>query len=446
MTQAWVAMDPPSASAVADPAPTIWPRPERRRGAALALGLVATLFVVQSRLLREPDLGFVEIDANFDLRQLLEVAVIGIAALGAAWLVPTTRPRLTAPFVLFAIYMTWLAATTLWSVSPSLTAMRVVEFAAVTLLLYVFIDAYDDPLDGLLALALVWIGLAIFTLLAAAAIWRPPDLYEATRSTTDGFVAAFVIGALVGRHRSPGSVIALLACMVVALAFYRSIGSMVAACAAAAMACGILAGEWMVGRRRVAIVIGLLLFVFAAATAMPLADELVGLLGRALGRDFGSLESLTGRTDIWAVVVPGLLSDAKLLWFGAGHVAGDRVLVFDWLRDAVQATLDTGEHDFGLATHTHNLVLGAVANTGLVGLVLVLTLYAVVSPVALARGGRSQDLACLVICLTFMAVNGISENLLSHANLLATGTLAFSLAAAGRRALPRGDQLAAARW
>lgn len=423
--------------------PRLTPPLENRRRALIGFGLLFALYVIQSRLLREPDLGFVEIDPDLDLRQLFETSTIALIAGYVIWRLPRLRLQINATTFVFFTYIAWMFLSVTWSYSPALTALRALEFTVVTLLILDLITAYEDPLDGMLALALVWIAMAITTLIGAALIWNPPNVYEATRSTSDGFVTAFVIGALSTRRWPFAKTLGILGILVIALAFYRSIGSLVAAAAVAYLTVSILYAESLVGRRLAAIAFGALFLVFTIGMLIPIADNLVFALGRLLDRELGSLTSLTGRTDIWAIVTAKLSEEPRILLIGGGHVAGDRVMVFDWLRNAVAETLAAGEHDYGLASHTHNLVLGMIANVGLVGCVLLITLYFIAPTIALSRHGRPQDLTLVVLCQVFILINGISENILSHTNLLSTGLLAFILAATCNQRGRPGDSRSA---
>lgn len=419
--------------------PYLVPPPRRRTQAFIALGLLAILYILQSKLLREPDLGFVEIDNALNIRQILEVLAIGLIASYALWRLPRLALSANATGLLFLGFAFWTCLTAAWSFGPGLTALRAVEFAAVTLLILSLLDAYDDPADGMLMLAWLWIALAIATLVGSVVLWAPDNIYEATRSTIDGFVAAFVIGALLARRRPAAQTFLTIGVLVAALIFYRSIGTLVAAGVVSGLALAIVFAEAFVGRRPAAVGAGILLLLAAILVLAPLAGPALNVIGGLFDRELNSLRSLTGRTDIWAIVIPNLLADPQVLLVGGGHVAGDRIMVFDWVREAVRATLDAGEHDFGLAQHTHNLVLGAIANIGLIGLGLLTALYFVVPVAVLARQGRGRELSFLVVCLAFILVNGISENILSHANLLATGTLAYILATTRRSVHRRVD-------
>lgn len=415
------------------------PRPRRPGQAIIALGLLLILYVLQSKLLREPDLGFVEIDTALNIRQVLEVLAIAAIAGYAFWRLPRLGLRANVTVLLFLAFAFWTGLSAAWSFGPGLTALRAVEFAAATLLILSLLDAYDHPVDGMLVLSWMWMAAAVTTLIGSVALWSPDNVYEATRSTIDGFVAAFVIGALLARRRPAAQTLFALAALLAVLLFYRSIGTLVAAGVVFALALAIAFSEAFVGRRPAAVGAGILLLISAILLAAPLAGPALDVIGGLFDRELNSLRSLTGRTDIWAIVIPKLLADPQLLLVGGGHVAGDRIMVFDWVRDSVHATLDAGEHDFGLAQHTHNLVLGAIANVGVVGLVLLSALYFVVPVAVLTMRGQARKLSFLTVCLTFILVNGISENILSHANLLATGTLAFILAATRRSARQRAD-------
>ena len=416
------------------------PPPRCRTQAFIALGLLLVLYLLQSKLLREPDLGFVEIDSALNLRQILEVFAIGLIASYAFWRLPRLGLRANATALLFLGFALWTGLSAAWSFGPGLTALRAVEFAAVTLLILSLLDAYDDPADGMLVLSWLWMVLAVVTLIGSVVLWAPENIYEATRSTIDGFVAAFVIGALLARRRPAAQTFVAVGALVAVLVFYRSVGTIVAAGVVGALALAIVFAEVFVGRRPAAVGAGVLLILSAILLLAPFADKALDVLGGLFDRDLDSLRTLTGRKDIWAIVVPKLLTDPQLLLVGGGHVAGDRIMVFDWVRDSVLATLDAGEHDFGLAQHTHNLVLGAIANIGVIGLGLLAALYFVVPVVVLTRQGRARELSFLVICLAFILVNGISENVLSHANLLATGVLAFILSVTRQSAPQRADE------
>ncbi|WP_029430302.1 O-antigen ligase [Blastococcus sp. URHD0036] len=348
------------------------------------------------------------------------VFAVALLAVGYAALVgPLRRPSLA-----LTGFIAWCAVTVAWSVAPGQTVRGVLITAATSLALC-SLAARLPRLTVVRALATalqLLIGLGWVMYLALPAVGTEQEAYHSgawtglfAQRNNAAFVLAlaaltFLFLALSPEAPGRGSSLAWTAVALITLTAAESgTGLAVTTVCALLMLAVTHARHWSRSAKGLALGV---LGAAAAAVALNVAATVEFVTG-LLGRD----DTLTGRTVIWAAVEPYIAARPDV---GYGWQAL-------WTPDSVEtrAMWATAHFDF---PHAHNSYLDALAQTGIVGLVLLLLAVLgvlVTAGRALLRGEDGSLPAWPAVITICLLLYGISEqSFLGYFGLLLVVTAA----------------------
>jgi exopolysaccharide production protein ExoQ len=314
---------------------------------------------------------------------------LGLAQAGAAG----ARVRLPLTFTLV---LTWLGLTVIWSVAPSLTARGLVLTQLV------------GPRGALHALMLALKAVLVLSwllYLAVPTIGRTQDVYRPgsfegvfVQRNVAAFVAViafltFAMAAMANEHRRvyPRAGAWAGLSLVTLLAAQSGTGLAVLL-VSTAVAMTLVAARRCPRPARAGILVTLVTALCGLGAWLPFNLGQVSVL-------FGRDETLTGRTVIWGVIRPYVDEQP---WIGYGWSAlwtnGVSVTQHMWARAGFP---------FG---HAHSSYLDFLVQTGIVGLALVLLLFASVIRQSLRLALTSSDAlaswpAAVAICLLFYGID-----------------------------------------
>ncbi|MEM5518201.1 O-antigen ligase [Henriciella sp. AS95] len=271
-------------------------------------GLLPRLFASEEN----PESGFL---------RLLWLPVYGLVGMGALWKLPQMfRAALRMPFLLFILLLA--CASVAWSINPEVTERRAVAIVATTLAGFYLAVRYDWR-TLLRLLGAVWIFLAFISLGAGLAApgfgimdevhvgaWR--GLWWEKNAMGGHMARAAFLCAFLFLMDKPwrmvwgGGVLLCAALVILSTSKTALLGLM--------LGFGVLAGAAWMRRGPVTTISSIwlgVILVGAFATVMVVEP---GLVFQLLGRD----ATLTGRTDIWAVLIDAI---GQRPLFGYGYAA-----------------------------------------------------------------------------------------------------------------------------
>lgn len=349
------------------------PREQRRRHNQMLLKVVLFAMVWcaitaswPSRERRGPEEIY---EGNFDTAIKFQIAawsLVGVASvvllggrLGAA-----VQTIMRSSLRWYALFVAVALCSTVWSVSPRLTAFRALQLCS-TLLLVVLV-LWTTGSNPVYTLYFCYACTALMAL-AAAACWvllpgetesaLGPPVFRGTLSIVAAISAVATIPrAMSSTRRNAGRWMIAVGLLAVIVFAGRSRGVIVAFSLVALLAM-LLSPK------------GRLAALFLATTmicaAFAYGDQLWDYLNRADVGTGGDIWTLNGRLPIWIEI---LSMRHELPWLGRGFVAGSR----DWF---VQEFIARGG---GFAAqHAHNAWLSALIETGLPGLFCMATIAVV---------------------------------------------------------------------
>jgi len=327
---------------------------------AVELGLAFVCLVLFSEgLLPRLFASEYDTDSSAFLR-LLWLPVYGLVAIGCLWKVrEMVSLALRMPFLIALLIVT--AASFLWSLDPSLTERRSIAVVA-TSLAGLYLAARYDWRTLLRLMGAVWLFMAIVSI--GAVIVAPgfaimseihPGAWKGLwweKNTLGGHMAraAFLCAFLyiLDRPWRPVWGVAVFLCTALVIASTSK-----TALLGLMLGFGILFAGW-ISRKGAGITITCLWsgIVLSSAFAAIMIIE-PGIILNLLGRD----ATLTGRTDIWAVLADAI-ADRPLLGYGYGAF---------WQLDSMPAYRVRSATEWLVPT-THNGWLETALSVGLIGL------------------------------------------------------------------------------
>jgi exopolysaccharide production protein ExoQ len=359
------------------------------------LALVVLLVASRSITIWYSDIGLVSADRITPLGRLVwPVLATGSLYFGFRRMAPS-RPRLDR---LTVVCLAALAASTMWSIDPTKTAYQAIVLGCVAVCGWFLAGAFDR--DDFVRFASTTLGVVCLASAVALLVefqlrpGAPAGFFE--HKNILGLASAVATVLLLVRilnSTTTQPVWMLLAGSVVALSLSNSRTSQFAAVVAAA------AVVYLAFRRRSPLVAGGVGFIMAALLSVAFVTiGGIGTIFSASGRD----SDLTGRTEIWDVVV-GLIGSRPIL--GWGYLA--------YWRDEGFAGGASGFEEFGLrSAHSGYLEVALGAGVAASILVLLTLLHLAVGGYRrfAASHGRPADAALVAIAVLAIVLN-ISESL-----------------------------------
>ncbi len=168
-------------------------------------------------------------------------------------------------------------------------------------------------------------------------------------------------------------------------------------------------------------VIVLFQFSMPGSSNIPTVQNQTGL--RAF--DFSDQDSFRGRFELWRLATKAWLENSRTFLIGAGD-----------LSSAMKVQFDTRSSGFGLTkdslTHAHNLWVQTAGESGLIGLLAMVTLWAWV----IRRAWKARDAGALALLAAIFVINSVD-----YLFFYAPVNLAFWMAAAGFKPSDHAKQL-----
>ncbi|MEZ5341275.1 MAG: O-antigen ligase family protein [Acidimicrobiales bacterium] len=369
------------------------PKPARAAVTTMLLSLAIAVFAIDPDKLLDPSMRGPE-----------RIVVVGLplSILGAIAAFPLpSRTNLRRQPDFLGAFVAWMLVGALLGPNPALAFAYAGSFGCIALSGR-RIGRYDPTLlMGSLAASLpAYLGLAVVARLSGVAqSWFFLDRLTFLSLEANQFARFAGIAALAGlylaaeRHavqiRAVGAAVALLALVAIPITASRT------AVTALLAALGVL----LVRRSSKGLVVGLAAGITTVVAFVALTP--VGLLlerGLSRGGASGGATTLTGRTDIWPVVL-----DQALTRPIAGHGVGTDRSIVSGLSYRVGFEIQ----------HAHTLGLHVLLTTGVVGLVLFAALlWSLIG----APGGRLRSPASpwALAIVAFVLVDGVSEPVLQN--------------------------------
>jgi exopolysaccharide production protein ExoQ len=296
--------------------------------------------------------------------------------------------------------------SSVWSIDPQITVREAILYLFVVVgAIGIATDLKVDEYMDLLALMAFLAGLASLVLLVvfpADALGGEGD-FRGVFSQKNTLGRAMAMGALASLHglraekrRRLRRVVFLVLVTMVAL----KSGS-ATSCLTIFAFCVSDAVIALVGRGGIARILGVGLIVAALPIGVSTAifpDSILEIIGKD--------PTLTGRTEIWALVIPDIY---QKLWFGWGYLA--------FWSSTNPAAIEIGDLLHLQLPQAHNGLLEMLLGVGLVGTVFVIFLWARTVRLAL-RCMRTAETALAISCLFSCAgiiLSGLSEAVLVDA-------------------------------
>lgn len=362
------------------------------------------------------------------LLRLLWLPVYGCVAVGLVrnWrVVAQTASRL--PFLMALIGLS--ALSFLWSIDPGLSQRRGLA-VVMTSLAGLYIGSRYDWRTMLRVFGLAWIFVGLASLLAAVLV---PSIGVMHEVHVGAWTGLFFEKNQLGGHMARAAVISAILILMDRpwrKVWFASLGLCVflvimstskTALLGLLLGLGILAAGLVMRR---GIKTGLVLAWFGGVVGGALVAVLVfapELIFTLLGRD----PSLTGRTDIWAVLVE-LIKERPVLGYGYGAFWASGSVPGDWVRHLLEWDAPTA----------HNGWFEVTLALGLVGLgCLVVDFLVTVARAVLASVHTWMGLFALAVCAQFLLFS-LSESISFQHNSLTWVTyvaVAAKLAGRGRQ-------------
>lgn len=351
------------------------------------------------------------VDNGSRFMEILWVAVYGVVVFR---LIPQSRLIITMvranKFLLLLVLLA--VSSTMWSGDPGLTLRRTIALVATTLIAIDFAVRYSVR-DQLRLLCIV-LGLVVSLGIVAELFFRgliPGADYDSAAwhglwSAKNEFGRIVVLAAVAVFSRSRRSLrdFALIGCLAL-LAFglivlAHSIGSLVILVAMLLLFRVFPALRW---RPKILAKTGLA----AALVVLPVSYLLFQNLDKVTAI-FGRDASLTGRVDIWQLVLPSIEKSPIL---GYGYSAF-------WLPDSQTAERIREELNWAGAPHAHNGFIDMALGLGFAGLLLLLASYLVAARRAIERFHQSAEREAMwpLVYLSFFLLYQFTEGSLVAEN------------------------------
>lgn len=358
------------------------------------------------------------------------LVLTGAMAVDARGTAAARRAPLVLPTILL-VTLLWLFASSLWSDAPSTTISEAGLTASVSA--FALVAAWGADVATLAIGTFAGSAIACWLSLAAGVLTPGTALNQGTYYTGAlqgiyvhrnllAYAAAIGAIALISGAMRPwfrrSAVLAGAVGIVGALVGARSATAVVTliVCAGLLIALSLLKGVPATYRGSIVFLVVTSLVVLSA-----LASSMLGTFTAIFGRDV----TFTGRTLIWAAVIP-FIQARPLLGYGWSAVWGDDDVVGPLVRQAVQ---------FDEATHAHDSYLDIALQVGFVGLALVLVLLII----ALRRAYRYAWTASLQRAWPILLIVGLTTYSLLESRLnrpLGWMLVVLVIAATRREVLP----------
>lgn len=315
-------------------------------------------------------------------------------------------PRIKSVHVgaLFALAVgTFLLLSSVWSVNPQ-TSLReaILYFFVVLGAIGIATTLKCDEYMELLALScfLAAVASAIFVVVSHGTAYTREGDFRGIFSQKNVIGEAMAIGALASLHmirvskRTRFRYCFFLLVLTMTALMSRSATS----CLVIAAFCGTHVAVALIRSRGVGRILGIGAMVFAlplvaAAAAFP--DAILGFLGKD--------PTLTGRTDIWALVIPDIFLKP---WLGWGYMT--------FWSSSNPAAVQISDTLHWSVPQAHNGLLEMLLNVGLIGTVIFMFLWARTVRLSLRcmkMGESALATTCLASCVGIILM-GISETVL----------------------------------
>lgn len=339
-------------------------------------------------------------EGDFDLAIEFHIAAWALVGIGSVLvlrsrLVAAVRTIMRSSLRWYALFAVVALCSTVWSVSPVLTAFRALQLLATLLLVALILWVTEH--NPIYTLYFCFACVAAMAL-AAGACWMlipgetehslGPPLFRGTLAIVAAICAVATIPRIMAstQRRTGQWVIVLILLTAVVLAG-RSRGIVIAFVLVA------LLGMLLSFKGRLA---ALFVGTLITCAAFAYSEQMWDFLNRADVGSGGDIWTLNGRLPIWSEI---LSMRHELPWLGRGFVAGSR----DWFVEEFVA------RGGGFAAqHAHNAWLGALIETGLPGLFCLVMLTGVFvkwsGRIILRATGREPQLPLATLRVGFALV------------------------------------------
>jgi putative inorganic carbon (hco3(-)) transporter len=354
------------------------------------------------------------LDAQVAL-ELALFAIVGVAVV-SLWLTRSRERRLTGTELAVLAYGGLAAASIAWSEAPALTAVRASQLLVVGALAILTVRAVGPASALWMTSRAAAVHVGVCALVALCSPWadgafssedsldggfrfRWFAVHPIDAATLAGLGAVGLLGALMFRRPSPAAprrlrTVLWMTALVFVLVLTRSRGPMLALVAAT----GVL---WLMRVRPTLRVAALLAAGAITASSIVFASELRSMVEWLASQDSAiagaffrgqsadTVFELNGRLGLWEELRPLVLDHLAV---GYGYQASRSVLlaVADW------------------AAYAHNAFLQTALDLGLLGIAIVLCLFAPIVRTAFARSGDRASRAPIAALAVFLALNAMS--------------------------------------